>query len=154
MPPHSIQSALPSLHTLLDWFMLRYRNRLPSNFSEGVMTVPTLISIPAHALCASRVCVKCAQTQISRVKNSIFHTNLHSAGIPMPKESRTEFQIQFCDKKLLCDACGTNSRVKNMLSGIFFTLIFLPLTMPQHPLIRAYLCQLYTDSTFSDIHVC
>ena len=39
----------------------------------------TLLSIPAHALCASRVCVKCAQTQISRVKNSIFHTNLHSA---------------------------------------------------------------------------
>ena len=25
-------------------------------------------------------------------------TNPHSAGVPLPKESRTEFQIQFCDK--------------------------------------------------------
>ncbi len=31
----------------------------------------------------------------------------------MPAESRTEF-IQFCDKKRICDACGTNRCVKNL----------------------------------------
>ena len=33
--------------------------------------------ISAHAFCACRVCVKCAQTQISRLKNFIFQSSSH-----------------------------------------------------------------------------
>ena len=51
-----------------------------SSVQPGLLPFPCIYSffplISAHAFCACRVCVKCAQTQISRLKNFIFQSFL------------------------------------------------------------------------------
>ncbi|EEC56536.1 hypothetical protein BACPEC_03045 [[Bacteroides] pectinophilus ATCC 43243] len=56
------------------------------------------------------------QAQILRVKNLIFHTILHSAGTKCRRNR--EPNVRFGSAiDAICGACGTNSCVKNQISG-------------------------------------
>mgnify|MGYP003173057449 CR=1 FL=1 len=47
---------------------------LSDTHSHHIIFLSSFSLISAHAFCACRVCVKCAQTQISRLKNFIFQS--------------------------------------------------------------------------------
>ena len=101
----------------------------------------TLILISAHFSNASRVCVKCAQTQISRVKNSIFHT-VTSARFRLRKSASIPSRIHSltaCSTALSREVVSANLRT-------LATYWAYSLKMP-HCCISSVLCPSFTFKT-------
>ena len=67
--------ASPSRPALIPALISVFSSSVKESFNCHKITCFTIfLLISAHAFCACRVCVKCAQTQISRLKNFIFQS--------------------------------------------------------------------------------